>query len=127
MPVAILSRGYLVEPIVGGVSVRTAARSDRVRWIGFAVSGVVVQPQPPGPGTGLPGTGSGRRRGKGRSPRMPWTPTVIVGEDETLQVDRCEDDLPLCAAFAVAERASEIPEPDRRLVFALAWRMRKPR
>jgi hypothetical protein len=51
---------------------------------------------------------------------------VIFGEsEESLWGDRCDDDVPLCAAFAVTERASAIEH--RRLVFALAWRMRKPR
>lgn len=136
MPAALVSRGFRVEPILGGEAARTASRSERVHWIGFAAAGAVVQPEPPGPEPTPPGGGvlpsgpSVGRRGPGKGPgprRIPWIPTVIFGEgEESLWIDRCDDDVPLCAAFAVTERASPL-EQHKRLVFALVWRMRKPR
>jgi hypothetical protein len=36
-----------------------------------------------------------------------------------------EEDLPYCAAFAIAERLSNLPH--KHVIFQIAWRLRRPR
>jgi hypothetical protein len=105
---------------------------------GLVCYGAVVVPpgpyEPPPPGSGIPAEGIGTAPGVTGGGWFPaWQPTIIFephvrDEDEEEPAAPCvtdEEDLPLHATYLIAERLSKVAH--RKLVFRLAWRMRKPR